>query len=1041
MKKLSLLIIGLLISGMPFSQTTVKKVTSKVAIDGHPEESFWDISNQISINLGGSDNTASFGVLWDDNYLYIGVIVTDEPLCTNRRQGWYDDGVEIYIDGNYSQGGTFDKHDRLFVKPVKSYWVQEAEERFEGVRHQWIETDNGYSMEFAIPWDNFNITPAAGMNIGFDIAINDDDDCSDPYNPLSQLLWSGNSNYYKLPSSWGTLNLSNQSVSYSGDYIALISPDGGNFCINNKTTTVNWVSHGITNINIDCSTDNGSSWNSIATNLPAALGSFSWNVSVTPSEQCLIKVFDADNSSVNNISENPFTVSAALTSVNPLIPNFWKNYQWPYNAFYPEDENGINGHVGNACGPSALARMLQYWEFPIVGNDALTFTDNGGNTWSANFGETTYNYDNMPNYLPENSSEEEYTDVATLFYHAATSMHDIYSSGTNLENMSYAMSHYFNYKESNAILRKNYTKAQWIKIIMDELDNGRILLVQGMTLAVLGNWRENNNIAGHWYHVDGYNGNGDFHIVVGYGDFDGYYDANSMSDHTYNLGILTGMEPELNGKALSLESLNDGETIVAGEETEIKWNSTNVLNIKIESTLNDGQYWEIISNSIPASDGTYSWTTPVTNASDCKIKLSDVNDVNVYDKSNETFSISRYELSLLTPGNGNYFVSGSFAVISWDDTPVSIIDIEYTSDNGSNWIQIATNIDAGQGVYEWTVPDIISSRCKVRITDVSNASIFNESDGTFEVGPPNSVCGPYAVDDNTILLLHFENSLSNSSPLSEDGISHGNNISYQTGPASSLGHCLRLDGNSYVSVPNNTNLNLTGDWTVEAWFYFNSFGSGSSENPTIVSKSNSNSSNYFVWYHNNWNSIKGQFTNNNNNDVYVGIGDNALTTGKWYHIAYIRDGAKNVHQLFIRDENRKVIAQQEYQYDESASTPVLNAEDVLIGKLFSASNFYVDGFIDEVRISNVVRKFEGTGMSENNSDDLFMIYPNPSKTSVFISSPNIVNISIYSLNGQKILEKKNFLNGHIDVSGLTKGVYIVAFRDEKCSVGRRLIIE
>jgi hypothetical protein len=40
----------------------------------------------IAINRNGSDNTASFGVLWDDNYLYIGVSVVDASLYTNGRQ-------------------------------------------------------------------------------------------------------------------------------------------------------------------------------------------------------------------------------------------------------------------------------------------------------------------------------------------------------------------------------------------------------------------------------------------------------------------------------------------------------------------------------------------------------------------------------------------------------------------------------------------------------------------------------------------------------------------------------------------------------------------------------------------------------------------------------------------------------------------------------------------------------------------------------------------------------------------------------------------
>ncbi|MCK4689184.1 MAG: T9SS type A sorting domain-containing protein, partial [Candidatus Marinimicrobia bacterium] len=215
-----------------------------------------------------------------------------------------------------------------------------------------------------------------------------------------------------------------------------------------------------------------------------------------------------------------------------------------------------------------------------------------------------------------------------------------------------------------------------------------------------------------------------------------------------------------------------------------------------------------------------------------------------------------------------------------------------------------------------------------------------------------------------ILLMHFENNLTNSSDLSDDGVAHGSGVSYSSYANSSLGQCIKLDNSntsyqSYVSIPHNDNLNLTGSWTIEAWFYLNSIGADAAINPTIVSKASSfNNHNYFVWYHNSWGSIKGQFTNSDNVDIYVGIGNNTITTGKWYHIAYIRDDTQNVHRLLIHSENREIIAQNEIQYDESQSTPILNVEDVLIGKLFSPYSFYADGYIDEVRISNIVRDFK-----------------------------------------------------------------------------------
>jgi len=233
------------------------------------------------------------------------------------------------------------------------------------------------------------------------------------------------------------------------------------------------------------------------------------------------------------------------------------------------------------------------------------------------------------------------------------------------------------------ILIKSYSMT-----VMNELDNGRVLLVQGMTLGFQGNWHENNNIAGHWYHVDGYNENGEFHVIIGYGDDDGYYDTNNMNDFAFNLGILTGLEPELNGKELSLQTHNGGEIINAGGTTEIYWNSTNVSDIRLEYTIDGGQNWQEIIASTPASSGSYTWIVPDTNSNHCKVKLTDVTDINVYDKSNDFFSIQYYELALLTPNGGELYVPGDLVSITWENTPVSDIRIEFSINDGLNWDEI-----------------------------------------------------------------------------------------------------------------------------------------------------------------------------------------------------------------------------------------------------------------------------------------------------------------------------------------------------------------
>ena len=115
---------------------------------------------------------------------------------------------------------------------------------------------------------------------------------------------------------------------------------------------------------------------------------------------------------------------------------------------------------------------------------------------------------------------------------------------------------------------------------------------------------------------------------------------------------------------------------------------------------------------------------------------------------------------------------------------------------------------------------------------------------------------------------------------------------------------------------------------------------------------------------------------------------------------------------------------------------LLSSQDIRIGEAFK-------GYIDELRISNVVRSFENTetGIDHKDYGSLISLYPNPASKHIYISSPEIVNLSIVTITGQKIIEINNFLNGNLDISALKKGVYIVLFSYEKGVTSKRLIIE
>lgn len=1001
---------------------TVKKAVNGIAIDGELNEAVWDINTAISINDDNSDNTASFGLLWDDVYLYVGVAVADANLCNNHRQAFYDDGIEICIDGENEKTVNFDDNDLQLAKAIKSFWIQEMNDNYDNVLHKYSETTSGYTMEFAIPWSILGVSPSSGNQLGFEIVINDDEDADDWYNDPSQLIWKSDDSYYEGPQEWGTIELSSDEANYSGSYVALISPNDGQFLINGKTTNIEWFSYGVDNVTIEFSTDNGISWNTIVESTDASTSSYDWTVDGSVTESCLVRIADVSDNSISDTSSAPNIISKALTTSEGLIPSYWQNYTWPYNAYYPESSSGINGHLGNSCGQSSIARILHSWEFPRIGNDDLSFTDNGGTLWEADFGNTTYNYDNMPNSLSEDASEDEYADVATLVFHSAVSMEDIGGSGTDLDNMSYAFSHYFNFKESTPVNMTDYSEAEWTQLLINEIDSGRSLLVQGMNRTFYNDWHTSNSIGGHWYHCDGYNEDGEFHIIVGFGNYshDGYFSIEEFPLYGYNIGVLIGLEPDFGEKSLSITQPKGSEIYVCGDSVNITWESSNIDQLQIEYTLDNGENWTEIASSVNASSGSYAWECPLTESYECRIRLTDISNINIYDKSDDIFSLRSSANTVSSPSGGEAYVFNDIAVVEWEVATAEKIDISYSTDNGTTWSEIVSGYSVSQEFYEWEVPEIETGSALLKIVDSDNNNSFGISEA-FKIVVENNVGGPYTNDENTMLLLHGEGNLYNQSAFSDDAVAEKGAISFSENSISDLGKAIYIDyGNdgAYLSVLHNDSLSLGNDWTIELWFMPTAYNDGLQ---------------YLIWkpgdddsYYSNYSMLLNGyseeviwsffFSGDTRNNIYS---DFTPSLDNWYHATYIRDEKSSTLSLIIRNSSREIVLEKSIT---SGDTPSTNIQDLLIGYNFT-------GYIDEVRISNVARDNNSTSVVNITNEDEYCVFPNPTNGNLQFKIPQESTVYIFSTIGQIVYYKESVqTNEIIDITNLKPGAYFVTVK-------------
>jgi Carbohydrate family 9 binding domain-like len=177
------------------------------AVDGQLEE--WSnvpgvmvLNRREQATWGGAqwkspaDLSAKVWLAWRQDMLYLAADVTDDKLRqTERGAGiWKGDCIQLLLDiapdeesarthfgkgqfqiafspGNFQHAG-----DALADCPPEAYCFKPAGLALKGALVAAQQTDHGYTLEAAIPWSLFGVTrPAAGMPVGFEIAVFDTD--------------------------------------------------------------------------------------------------------------------------------------------------------------------------------------------------------------------------------------------------------------------------------------------------------------------------------------------------------------------------------------------------------------------------------------------------------------------------------------------------------------------------------------------------------------------------------------------------------------------------------------------------------------------------------------------------------------------------------------------------------------------------------------------------------------------------------------------------------------------------------------------------
>ncbi len=578
----------------------------------------------------------------------------------------------------------------------------------------------------------------------------------------------------------GINDLSDADFSIYNPSVTLTAPNGGENWRVGTSQNITWTSNDITDVKLEYTIDNGVNWNLVVSSTNAPAGSYAWTVSNAVSGTVKVRVSDVLEAGLNDVSDANFTIyNPNITVTSPNGGENWrigkqKDITWTSNNVVdvkieytinngadwntiidttPANAGSYTWTIPNNASANCKVRISDVLEpglndvsnniFTIYSTSLALTSPNGGENWRVGtLHNITWNYTNISDIKIEYSSDNggNWIEIS-----AST----LASAGSYLWTIPNSVS-------SNCIVRVTDNDEP----LLTDVSNSVFSIYQPAVTLVTPNGGENwrvgtsqnitwtsNNITN--VKIDYSTNNGtDWFVVASVPAVNATYAwtvPNTVSQ-ICKIRISDVIEPALVDESnsvftiyqpgITLNSPNGGENWRVGTAQNITWTSNDVTNIKIEYTTNNGSDWIVISNSVPANSVSYNWTIPNTVSANCKVKLSNADELSLNDVSNNIFTIYQPAITLNTPNGGENWRVGTTQNITWTSNNITNIKIEYTSNNGTDWNVVNTSVSAALGTYNWTIPNSVSADCKVRISDVLEPTMADESNATFIIYQP-----------------------------------------------------------------------------------------------------------------------------------------------------------------------------------------------------------------------------------------------------------------------------------------------------------------
>ena len=163
--------------------------------------------------------------------------------------------------------------------------------------------------------------------------------------------------------------------------LTVTSPNGGESWVVGSSHAITWTSTGtIANVKIEFSTNPGADWTTVVAST-SNTGTYPWNVPNTPATTCLVRISEAGNAAINDVSNSVFTItSSAIVKENLL--GTWDGQ----GVYYRSSDSGLWTILSTAadliaCGDlygDGIDDLIGIWS----GQAGVWVKDSANGTWT-----------------------------------------------------------------------------------------------------------------------------------------------------------------------------------------------------------------------------------------------------------------------------------------------------------------------------------------------------------------------------------------------------------------------------------------------------------------------------------------------------------------------------------------------------------------------------------------------------------------------------------------------------------------------------------